>query len=49
MWPEEESKSSEKEELDTALVQQLISMYNKAIEFYSAVNDERHLEILQKL
>jgi hypothetical protein len=30
-------------------VQHLISLYNKAIEYYSAMNDERHTEYLQKL
>jgi hypothetical protein len=24
-------------------------LYNKAIEYYSALNDERHIEFLQKL
>jgi len=27
----------------------LISLYNKAIEYYSAMNDERHMEYLNKL
>ena len=27
----------------------MISLYNKAIEYYSAANDERHIEFLQKL
>ncbi len=31
------------------VVQSLIMLYNKAIEYYSALNDERHLEYLQKL
>jgi len=30
-------------------VQNLIGLYNKAIEYYSAFNDEKHLEYLQKL
>jgi hypothetical protein len=30
-------------------VQHLISLYNKAIEYYSAMNDERHMEYLTKL
>lgn len=30
-------------------VQHLISLYNKAIEYYSALNDEKHIEYLQKL
>ena len=45
IWSQEEQK----DELDKEVVQQLIGLYNKAITFYSAVNDERHLEILQKL
>ena len=28
------------------VVQQLIMIYNKAIEYYSALNDEKHLEYL---
>jgi hypothetical protein len=31
------------------VVQHLIMLYNKVIEYYSALNDERHLEYLQKL
>ncbi len=31
------------------LVQHLIMLYNKVIEYYSALNDERHLEYLLKL
>ena len=27
----------------------MIMLYNKVIEYYSAMNDERHLEYLQKL
>lgn len=30
-------------------IQHLIMLYNKAIEYYSAINDERHLEFLEKL
>jgi len=30
-------------------VQHLISLYNKAIEYYSALNDDKHIEFLQKL
>ena len=48
IWSKEEQKQSE-QALDSTQVQQLISLYNKAIEFYSAVNDERHIEFLQKL
>jgi len=36
-------------QLSPATVQHLISLYNKAIEYYSALNDERHIEYLQKL
>lgn len=31
------------------VVQHLIMLYNKVIEYYSALNDERHLEYLLKL
>jgi len=27
----------------------LIALYNKAVEYYSALNDDRHLEYLMKL
>jgi molybdopterin converting factor small subunit len=41
------------EDLKTApngeVVQQLINLYNKAIEYYSAINDEKHMTYLQKL
>ena len=30
-------------------VQHIISLYNKAIEYYSAFNNEKHFEYLQKL
>jgi len=30
-------------------IQHLIMLYNKAIEYYSALNDDRHLEYLEKL
>jgi len=42
----EESLSSAPQ---STIVQQLIMLYNKAIEYYSALNDERHLEYLMKL
>jgi hypothetical protein len=42
---EEELKSAPNGEV----VQQLINLYNKAIEYYSAINDERHMTYLQKL
>ncbi len=35
--------------MSPATVQHLISLYNKAIEYYSALNDEKHIEYLQKL
>jgi hypothetical protein len=41
------------EALNTApnsqIIQHLIMLYNKVIEYYSALNDEKHLEYLQKL
>ena len=43
----EESKTDEK--VSPTSVQQLISLYNKAIEYYSAMNDEKHIEYLKKL
>ena len=36
-------------EPNSQTVQHLIMLYNKAIEYYSALNDEKHLEFLQKL
>lgn len=30
-------------------IQHLISLYNQAIEYYSAMSDERHMEFLNKL
>ena len=35
--------------VNATTVQHLISLYNKAIEYYSALNDEKHIEYLQKL
>ena len=29
--------------------QHLIALYNKAVEYYSALDDERHIEYLMKL
>ena len=48
IWPKnaEETKAAEEHTFEAASLQQLISLYNKAIEFYSAVNDERHIEFL---
>jgi hypothetical protein len=34
---------------NSQIVQHLIILYNKVIEYYSALNDEKHLEYLQKL
>ena len=33
----------------TDIVNKLIPLYNKAIEYYSALNNEKHIEFLQKL
>lgn len=46
---EETSRTSMTETISPSSIQQLISLYNKAIEYYSAMNDERHMEFLQKL
>ena len=49
---QEEEKGSEGlrdstiNEIVPSTVQHLISLYNKAIEYYSALNDERHMEYL---
>ena len=32
--------------VNASTVQHLISLYNKAIEYYSALNDEKHIEYL---
>ena len=34
---------------NSQIIQHLIMLYNKAIEYYSALNDEKHLMYLQKL
>ena len=34
---------------NSQIVQHLIMLYNKVIEYYSALNDEKHLDYLQKL
>ena len=46
--PEEEKEQidSSKTQISPSTVQHLISLYNKAIEYYSAMNDERHMEYL---
>ena len=51
IWPSNanEAKVAEETKFEASSLQQLISLYNKAIEFYSAINDERHIEFLQKL
>lgn len=36
-------------QVNAKTVQDLISLYNKAIEYYSALNDEKHIEYVQKL
>lgn len=35
--------------MNPKIAQHLIALYNKAVEYYSALNDERHLEYLMKL
>lgn len=40
---------SSSQDISPATVQHMISLYNKAIEYYSAMNDERHMEYLNKL
>ena len=42
-----EQKMSEQVTSQTA--QNLIALYNKAVEYYSALDDDRHLEYLMKL
>ena len=42
-----EERLSSKVEHKTA--QHLIALYNKAVEYYSALDDERHIEYLMKL
>ena len=43
------SRTSEKQTVSPNTVQHLISLYNKAIEYYSAMNDKRSGEFLDKL
>ena len=40
---------SSSQSISPSTIQHLISLYNKAIEYYSAMNDERHMEYLNKL
>jgi hypothetical protein len=35
--------------IQASTVLHLVTLYNKAIEYYSAMNDERHIHFLQKL
>lgn len=35
--------------VDNKTAQHLIALYNKAVEYYSAIDDERHLKYLMKL
>ena len=37
------------EQVSQATAQHLIALYNKAVEYYSALDDDRHLEYLMKL
>ena len=43
------SRTSERLTLSPSTVQHLISLYNKAIEYYSVMNDQRLEEFLTKL
>lgn len=36
-------------EPSSQIAQHLIMLYNKAIEYYSALNDDKHLDYLTKL
>ena len=38
-----------KEEVTPKTAKHLIALYNKAVEYYSALNDDRHMEYLMKL
>ena len=38
-----------KEEVSPQAAKHLIALYNKAVEYYSALNDDRHMEYLMKL
>jgi len=46
---QENEQGLSKDPIDASTVQNLIGLYNKAIEYYSAINDEKHIEYLQKL
>ena len=43
------SRTSESSTINPSTVQHLISLYNKAIEYYSVMNDQRLEEFLAKL
>lgn len=45
----EEYETKLKTEVNPKIAQHLIALYNKAVEYYSALNDERHREYLMKL
>lgn len=38
-----------KQKVTPAIAQHLIALYNKAVEYYSALDDDRHIEYLMKL
>lgn len=46
---EEVSRTSMSNTINPSTVQHLISLYNKAIEYYSVINDQRLEEFLSKL
>lgn len=37
------------EKVTNATAQHLIALYNQAVEYYSALDDDRHMEYLMKL
>ena len=45
----EQFEKKMEEQVNQATAQHLIALYNKAVEYYSALDDERHLEYLMKL
>lgn len=46
---QKENPDSTSDKISPTSVQQLISLYNKAIEYYSAMNDDRYTEYFKKL
>jgi hypothetical protein len=46
---DEVSRTSESQTINPSSIQHLISLYNKAIEYYSVMNDARLEEFLGKL